>query len=76
MFYMILTNSQKNRQIIQQYIVIYNILKYNHIMAMVYENTEDMGLWQIMIGAIKDQKTISIMVSENKKWKKSNRYGY
>ena len=58
MFYMILTNSQKNRQILRQYIVIYNILKYNRIMVIMYENTENMGLQQVMIGAIKDQKTI------------------
>lgn len=58
MFYMILKNSQKNRQIIQQYIVIYNILKYNYTMAMVYENIEKMGAQQVMSDSNKDQKTI------------------
>ncbi len=44
MLYIIPTNSQKNRQIIQQYIVIYNILKYNRIMVMVYKSIENMEL--------------------------------
>ena len=41
---MILANSQKNRQIIQQYIVIYNMMKYNCIMAIVYKNIENYGV--------------------------------
>gem|GEM_PF-2623406 len=41
---MILANSQKNRQIIQQYIVIYNMMKYNCIMVIVYKNIGNYGV--------------------------------
>ena len=41
---MILANSQKNRQIIQQYIVIYNMMRYNCIMAIVHKNIGNYGV--------------------------------